>query len=219
MWKLQKYIMTIAAAAGLVCAGPVPKAKIPEANAKAVSAFLHLPLGFEPLENRATGEFVARAAGYSLSLSSAQAVLAVRRPAPQSSATLHMSVVGANASAKAVALDQLEGVVNYYLGNVPRMWKTNVTRYRKIRYKGIYPGIDLAYYGNQQKLEYDFVVGPGADPRLIALSIAGADVIRIDKGDLVLSIGASEIRFHKPAAYQGAAGSKSRTSPRMLFHR
>ena len=104
--------------------------------------------------------------------------------------------MGANAKAKVVGLDELPGKSNYFLGNDPKKWRTNVPNYAKVRYQDVYPGIDLVFYGKesgagvesevrnqkaegqgpepvaeQRQLEYDFVVSPGADPRMIALSI------------------------------------------------
>jgi hypothetical protein len=40
-----------------------------------------------------------------------------------------------------------------------------------VRYREVYSGIDLVYYGTEGQLEYDFVVEPGADPNQIALAI------------------------------------------------
>ena len=86
-----------------------------------------------------------------------------------------MKLVGANARAKITGLDELPGKSNYFIGNDPMKWRTNVPNYAKVKYQSVYPGIDLVYYGNQQQLEYDFVVAPGANPRAIRFEIAGAD--------------------------------------------
>src|SRR4029077_6476741 len=71
----------------------------------------------------------------------------------------------------------------------------------------VYPGVDLVYYGNQRKLEYDFVVQPGADPKVIKLAVASArSVAGIDAdGDLVVQADGGEVRFHKPVIYQPAS--------------
>jgi hypothetical protein len=79
-----------------------------------------------------------------------------------------------------------------------------VKNYGRVRYQDIYPGIDLVYYGNRRQLEYDFVVAPGAYPNRIQLSFPGAGQIQIDRdtGDLKLHYANSEVRLHKPVAYQ-----------------
>src|SRR5204862_3585507 len=82
-----------------------------------------------------------------------------------------MKLVGANRTAKVTGLDELPGKSNYFIGNDPKKWRTDVPTYAKVRYQDVYPGIDLVYYGNQRQIEYDFVVAPGADPKAIALAV------------------------------------------------
>jgi len=96
---------------------------------------------------------------------------------------LRMKLVGANASAKVSGGDELPGKSNYFQGNDPQRWRTNVPQYARVRYEQVYPGIDLVYYGNQRQLEYDFVVAPGADPGAIKLAVAGATARAILKSD------------------------------------
>jgi len=133
-----------------------------------------------------------------------------------------MKLVGANPASQIAGLEELPGRSNYFIGNDPKKWRTNVPNYAKVRYKGIYPGVDLVYYGNQRHLEYDFVVAPGADPKAIRLGFETgnskletgdskleirnskfAPTLRIDAdGDLVVSIEGGELRFRKPVIYQ-----------------
>jgi hypothetical protein len=76
-------------------------------------------------------------------------------------AVLRMKLVGANSHAKVSGLEELPGKSNYFIGNDPKKWRTNVPNYAKVKYANVYPAVDLVYYGNQGKLEYDFVVSPG----------------------------------------------------------
>jgi hypothetical protein len=123
-----------------------------------------------------------------------------------SDAVLRMKLVGADANAAVAGIDELPGKSNYFIGNDPKKWRTDVPSYAKVRYQRVYRGIDLVYYGNQGQLEYDFVVAPGADPKAITLGVVGegaAPDLRIDPdGDLVVRLNGEEIRFHKPVAYQ-----------------
>ena len=73
-----------------------------------------------------------------------------------------MKFDGANTQPTITGADKLSGIVNYFLGNDQEKWRTNIPTFAKIEYTEIYPGIDLAYYGNQCKLEYDLIVAPGA---------------------------------------------------------
>ena len=124
----------------------------------------------------------------------------------QSPQVIRMKVVGGNGKARIVGLDELPGRSNYFIGNNPKMWRTNVPSYARVKYEDVYPGVDLVYYGNQRQLEYDFVVAPGADPTQIKLSFAGTVGTRIDgaSGDLVVKVGEKEVRFHKPTVSQPA---------------
>ena len=124
-------------------------------------------------------------------------------PEPKASAVLRMKLVGANPSPRVAGLNQLPGKSNYFLGKDRNKWRTNVPIYAKVKYESVYPGVDLVYYGNQGQLEYDFVVGPSANPRDIALNIQGANRLNVDgQGDLLVNMSGEVVRFHKPSVYQ-----------------
>ena len=104
----------------------------------------------------------------------------------------------ANANVKAEPLDPLPGVSNYYLGNDPKKWRTDVPHFARVRYHDVYPGIDLVYYGNKEgKLEYDFVVKPGADPGAIRIAYSRS-IVADSSGDLVIL----RLRQRRPKVYQ-----------------
>jgi hypothetical protein len=126
------------------------------------------------------------------------------KPAPQNNAVLRVQLVNADRNATVTGLNELPGHTNYFRGNDPSKWTTNVSTFAKVQYREILKGIDLVYYGNQGQLEYDFVVSPGADAGLINLKFSGSRDLHVDKqtGDLVLQAGTEEVRFHKPVAYQ-----------------
>ena len=137
---------------------------------------------------------------------------------------LRMKLVGANSAAKVEGIEELPGKSNYFIGNDPKKWCTNVPTYRKVTYKGVYPRVDLVYYGNQRQVEYDFVVAPGADPNQIRMALAGAGFVpaagrpqgvplHVDpNGDIVAHVGDGEIRFHKPLVYQPGSGKRQLTT-------
>ena len=132
-------------------------------------------------------------------------------------AVLRMKLRNANYAARITGVDELAGTSNYFIGNDRAKWRTSVPTYAKVRYEGIYSGIDLVYYGNQRQLEYDFIVAPGADPRRIAFDVSGAKRIRRDaQGDLVLRMktGEDEIRWHKPVVYQEKDGARQLVAAR-----
>ena len=100
---------------------------------------------------------------------------------------------------------------NYFLGNDPSQWRTDVPNYGRVKYGSIYDGIDLVYYGTGQQLEYDFVVRPGHDPKNIKLKFDGVESAKVDEksGDLILETGAGAIRQLKPFVYQNANGART----------
>src|SRR5436190_571086 len=116
---------------------------------------------------------------------------------------LRLQLVGARSRVVAVGEGELPGKTNYLLTSDPKTWRTNLNMFRAVRYRSVYPGIDLLYYGAQGRLEYDFVVAPGADPSRISIDVSGASDLRIsDEGDLLLDTGPGSFRFSKPTVYQ-----------------
>jgi len=96
-------------------------------------------------------------------------------------------MIGASTRANIQGDEELIGKVNYFVGNDPSRWLANIPTYAKVRYTGIFPGIDLVYYGNRTQLEYDFVLAPRANLASIKFAIDGAERIKIgDEGDLHL---------------------------------
>jgi hypothetical protein len=145
-------------------------------------------------------EYVSHGAGYQLSVSSGGAVLSL------SGHAVRMSVAGASPKSSLQALDRMPGKANYLLGSHVR---ASYDLYGRVRWRGVYSGIDLVFRGNQEHLEYDFEIGARRDPGRIKLDFEGVDEIRIDRnGDLVLQVGAIQIHQPKPVAYQVVAGQK-----------
>jgi len=198
------------------------------------SSYGKLPLSFEPNQGQASEgiKFVSRGRGYTLYLTGDEAILGLRTAGPVSPAkgkdvgsdsrpskpdALHMKLQGADQRAQTIAFDRLPGKTNYLIGKDPQKWNTNIPNYAKVRYKNVYHGIDLVYYGNQRLLEYDFVVAPGGDPKAITLEISGTEKsspIRIaENGDLLIEAKGGEVRFHKPVVYQ-IESSSSQASKR-----
>ena len=115
--------------------------------------------------------------------------------------------MAANPAAKVTGEEELPGKINYLIGKDPAKWRTGVATYAKVRYEQVYPGIDLVYYGNQRQLEYDFVVGPGADPARIRLKLAGARKMSVDgQGQLVVQTAGGAVRWKRPEIYQEVDG-------------
>jgi hypothetical protein len=120
-----------------------------------------------------------------------------------------MRLVGANPAAKAKGEEELPGKANYFIGNDPDKWRTNVPTYAKVRYEGVFPGVDLVFYGNQRQLEHDFVVSPGADASRIAFRLGGSKKVSLDaEGNLVIVVEGGELRLQRPLIYQDGSGGR-----------
>jgi hypothetical protein len=163
---------------------------------------------FEPNQGQtdARVHYIARGGGYGLFLTGQEAVLSLQaRPAgmgASKASVVRMKLAGANEHPQVEGADQLPGKSNYFIGSDPSKWHRNVPQYARVRYAQIYPGVDLVYYGNQGRLEYDFQVAPGADPKNIQLDFEGVRQLKLEAGDLVLLTGDGDVRLEAPRVYQ-----------------
>ena len=125
-----------------------------------------------------------------------------------------MKLAGANPAAAPEGIDPLAGKTNYLLGNDPAEWRIGVETFSKVKYRDVYAGVDLIYYGNLQQLEYDFIIAPGASPDEIEMEISGAERMQLDAaGDLIVSLsdqaGADQaVRMRQPVVYQESDGHR-----------
>src|SRR5579871_6745353 len=185
-------------------------------------AFGKMPMTFELNLGQSAShvQFISRGPGYHAYLTHGSMVLSLRSTSNQAlgsnriaaaskKSAIQLRLVGAASNPSAIGEDLQPGRVNYFIGNNPDKWRRNVPTYGQVRYKNVYPGIDLVYYGNQQKLEYDFSVAPNADPQKIQFEISGAAATRIaDDGSLTLRTAAGEVRFQVPVVYQEINGQR-----------
>ncbi len=132
-------------------------------------------------------------------------------------ATVRMSMLGSNPAAQPTAEDPQSGGMNYFIGNDPSKWHSDVPLFGQVSYRNLYPGIDLAFHGNGKQLEFDYLVNPGAKAGLIALGFAGAQHVATNAaGDLVLTTPAGPIRMHRPVAYQEKDGMRQAVDVRFV---
>jgi beta-propeller repeat-containing protein len=203
----------------------VSRAAAPDADQKTKAlvseAYGRLPIKFEANAGQtdAKVKFLSRGAGYNLFLTQSEAALTLRRESSRSGggaqSTVRMKLIGADPASQMEGLDRLPGRSNYIIGRDAGRWRKNVESFAKVRYLGVYAGIDLIYYGDQRQLEYDFLVAPGADPNVIRLGFDGANQIEIDaQGDLVLKTAGGEVRQRKPVAYQEVDGGRLEVASR-----
>jgi hypothetical protein len=172
------------------------------ARVNSIEAGSRLLHAFEENRGQAADDvrFVSRGRGFSLLLTADGPIL------KSSAATLRMSVSGGRTRPEISGEQPQSGVVNYYSRGRSI---SAVPRFGRVRYRGVYPGIDVVYHGAQNQIEYDFEVRPGSDPAQIALefladAFSGAKPRIEANGDLVLGFFVQR----KPVAYQLIDGER-----------
>jgi hypothetical protein len=201
---------------------------------RAAKTYGRLPLQFEANQGQTNSKvkFLSRGSNYTLFLTAAETVLALSKPAngsvknpahlpakfPEKSLprlirkrtdALRMKLEGANADPEVMGQDELPGKSNYFIGNDASKWRTNISTYRKVRYRNVYEGVDLVYHGDKNQLEYDFVVAPNADPTKIRLSFKGALKLELDaEGNLSIRTRGGSISQRRPTIYQEVNDTK-----------
>ncbi len=217
---------TLALMSSLLCTAQTvpanqPSPQNPVLTRQVQPSYGKLPLAFEANQGQTDPQvkFLAHGSGYTIFLTAGQMVLDLRPSAVLSnaakssaapaasqkttSAVIQINMVGANPNPKVAGEDLQAGNVNYFIGKDPKKWQTNVAIYKQVRYKDVYPGIDLVYYGNQSRVEHDFVIAPGADPSQVQLDVIGVDRLSIAaNGDLSLHKGTDEVELQAPVIYQ-----------------
>ncbi len=129
-----------------------------------------------------------------------------------------MHLVGSNAQPQISAGNQLPGHSNYFIGNDRSQWHSNVAQFARVSYRDVYPGVNLAFYGKQKQLEFDFIVAPGANITPIRLGVSGAKrVVTDDSGNLILASSAGDVLLHKPVAYQQKDGARQPVDARFVL--
>lgn len=188
-----------------------PGAAPANARLAATQMSANLPLSFEPAQT--PGHYLAHSGRYAVLIGATESSVVVTDEKSKSSRRLGFALENANAAASIDAIDPLPSVTNYYRGNTSDSWRLGVKNFAKLRAKSIYPGVDVVYYGDQRRLEFDFVVAPKADPTAIALTFSGMDKLYTGTdGDLVAETGGQPVRFAKPVAYQMIAGQRKAVS-------
>ncbi len=188
---------------------------MPPARAAATPALEPIGVRFDPNMGQldASVEFVARAPGYTVYLSPREtviSVLAVEQPARREarpprvldSRSVRLRWLGSDPNARGHGEAKLGSVANYLIGDDPNGWVQRVPHYAAVRYASLWEGIDVRFYASGDDIEYDLVVGPGADPGAIRMRVEGADTVSIaDDGRLVLTAGSHTIQQSLPAIY------------------
>jgi hypothetical protein len=200
------------------------------ATPRARAAFGDLPLFFEPNQGQVVPgvDFLARASGYTAFLKGSGAVLALpsrfpvdagARATPKERATTRLHLIqlefdGGDPAAAVEASGLLPGRSNYLIGKDPAGWRKHVPHFTHVRYRDVYPGVDVVWRGSGA-LEYDMVLSPGADPGAIRLAIKGHSKMRVDEdGSLNLELQGRSVVHRAPYVFQEIGGERKAISAR-----
>jgi hypothetical protein len=197
----------------MFAAGPIDSS----AQSQARLALNSIPLAFEPNVGQsapATKFLVHRP-----ELSAGFAADSVTLLLPQKGKAPARLAIHFGRSAGIAGEQELPGKTNYFHGNNPAAWHTDIPNFGRIRYSRLWPGTDVVFYGNGQQLEHDFIVAPGADPGRISFELNGASSIAITPdGDLLVKLSDSFITFKKPIAYQQTLSGRAEVAARFKVH-
>lgn len=236
---------SIASTGSLGSSASLPHSMRPTAHNRVQASYASLPLAFEPNQGQTDPQvkYLARGHGYTLFLTANDAVFSLHSksnlgeaskigqsstPAvngvPQhknqkdSTAAVHMHLVGANSAASVAASGAMSGTSNYFIGNDPSKWRSGVARYARVAYQNVYPGVEMAFHGAGRELEFDFVVAPDANPARIGFQFSGNRGMKTDdSGDLIISSAAGNVLLHKPVAYQEQNGARQPVDARFVL--
>ena len=218
----------------------------PAARHRIQASYASLPLAFEQNQGQTDRQvkYLARGKGYTLFLTANDAVFSLHsgpaeskpsafhdvpelsaKSVPQhphdkidSTAVVHMHLVGGNSMATVAGSGPMAGTANYFLGNDPSKWRSGVARYARVSYQDVYPGVNMAFHGAERELEFDFVLAPGANPAPIGFQFTGGQGMKTDdSGNLIISSAAGEVLLHKPVAYQQQKGARQPVDARFVL--
>lgn len=186
----------------------------PQTQNRIQQAYQNRSLTFVPNRGQSgqKDKFTARGHGYAVALQAGRAVLSLaaerpaagkERKAPAAVDTITMDWLGAAPNAEITGVDPMQQKNSFFPTGDPKTWIANVPSYGRVNYAGIYPGVDLTFYGREGHLEYDLNLAPGADAGQIGIGLSGISSAETDRqGNLLLRAGDREMRFLKPVAYQ-----------------
>ena len=178
--------------------------------------------------------FLARAGGYTLFLTPTEAVVVLESPSesvegtmvepdrgaedvlqraeadPESPRKQHIVRIAfkdAQPEPRITGEQKRLGKSNYFIGNDPTRWATDVPHFDRVLVEDLWPGIDMVFYGAPERaVQYDFIVEPRADPAVIRLAFTGAVPSLAEDGSLRLDADDGPLlRFPAPYTYQDFA--------------
>ena len=124
---------------------------------------------------------------------------------------------GANPSAEVTREGRSADYFNYFIGNDASKWANDVRHFDEVRYKQLWPGVDLRLHDEQGGFKYDVLVADAAAANQVRLRYEGLDGMRINaEGELELITSVGEVHELAPVAWY-ADGAKERVDCRFTL--
>lgn len=123
-----------------------------------------------------------------------------------------MRFIGPSSTMQVEAGERRPGYENFFIGNDTRQWRSRVPAFKGVRYKNVWPGVDIEYRTVGGDLKYDILLEAGADPDRVSMAYEGMDGIWVDKdGVLVLKTSVGEVMELAPVAFYSDGAHESVT--------
>ena len=173
--------------------------------------FGKIPLQFIPNEGQVDGPAAFYVQGRDKTIYFAAEGLTFVLSGPRKSTSerwvVKLNFAGANPDTIPVSLEKSGAVISYFKGK-PEDWKTGLPASSRIVYRELWPGIDLQYYGTVNRMKYEFIVHPGADPSRIKLAYQGAESVTLtEDGRLAIATPLGGFKDDVPVAWQEVEGA------------
>ncbi len=91
---------------------------------------------------------------------------------------------------------------NYFIGNDPKKWASNVGMYHQLVYQNLYQGINLEIMEKGNAVKHNFIVSPGAKPQSIIMQYQYAGEMKLNKGSIEIKTSVGTVIEQMPIAFQ-----------------
>lgn len=171
-------------------------------NESVKATMLKLPLSF--IENRGQSsddtKFIVKTSGQTVFFTPAEVVFTLS--SGNNSSVVHMSFEGSRPG-QITGEQLLPGTANFFLGNDSSKWLADIPTYDAVRYKDLYPGVDLVFKGTEGYLKHELILSPGADLSQIVLDYSGHDDLCLtEDGSVLIRTAAGNLTDSAPICYQ-----------------
>jgi Beta-propeller repeat len=185
---------------------------------EALTAYSELSLAFVRNAGQldAPVRYSTQAGSTNVFLTRRAAVIALRKG--RRGLALRLAFLGASPEVTIAGADRSRGQVNYFVGNDPTRWQTNLPAYEEVVYRKLWPGIDLAVGGRGGQLKYEFRLSPGADPVRISLAYRGQERVSLEpSGALRIETALGLLQDISPVSYQLVDGKRVAVASRFAL--